>query len=107
MPAGRAREAERGLSAEFNQQIALHLDQFGNVLDSGLFHGLSDEDRIQYAAVIGKVLVPAGKLYSATWNLTAMGYAQSAKPSFERYSRAAGEAFRSTQYDSSSARMRS
>ncbi|MEO8498736.1 MAG: class I SAM-dependent methyltransferase [Planctomycetota bacterium] len=63
----RQKAAERGIDVQFIQHDALQVDQldrqFDNVLDSGLFHGLSDEDRVQYAAVIGKVLVPEGKLY--------------------------------------------
>ena len=63
----RQKAADRGVDVEFIQHDALRLDEldrpFDNVLDSGLFHGLSDEDRIRYVAAIGKVLKPDGKLY--------------------------------------------
>jgi hydrophobe/amphiphile efflux-1 (HAE1) family protein len=63
----RQKAVDRGLDVEFIQMDALRVDeldrQFGNVLDSGLFHGLSNADRRRYVGAIAKVLSPEGKLY--------------------------------------------
>jgi hydrophobe/amphiphile efflux-1 (HAE1) family protein len=63
----RRKAAERGLDAEFIQHDALRVDeldhQFDNVLDSGLFHGLSDEDRQRYVRAVANAIAPHGKLY--------------------------------------------
>lgn len=61
------RKAEdRGLTARFLVWDALRLadlgEQFDTVLDSGLFHIFSDEDRAQFVASLGAV-VPAGGHY--------------------------------------------
>ncbi|WP_391540616.1 class I SAM-dependent methyltransferase [Lignipirellula cremea] len=63
----RRKAAERGIPAEFVQHDARRIDQldrtFDNVLDSGLFHGLSDADRQQYVSALANVLEPQGKLF--------------------------------------------
>ena len=63
----RQKAADRGLDVEFIQMDALRVGelnrQFGNVLDSGLSHGLSNADRQRYVAAIAKVLSSEGKLY--------------------------------------------
>jgi SAM-dependent methyltransferase len=59
--------AERGLSATFLVKDALTLgdwsERFDNVIDSGLFHVFSDEDRKKYVAGLAKILKPGGRLF--------------------------------------------
>ncbi|TWT63881.1 multidrug efflux RND transporter permease subunit [Rubinisphaera italica] len=59
--------AERGLEATFVQLDALKLSElnqtFDNVLDSGLFHVFSDEDRQEYVNELSRVMHPGAKLY--------------------------------------------
>ena len=59
--------AERGLAATFLTKDALTLRdwpaQFDNVIDSGLFHVFSDEDRALYALGIETVLKRDGHLF--------------------------------------------
>ena len=59
--------AERGLSATFLVKDALTLkewaERFDNVIDSGLFHVFSDEDRKKYVAGLATVLKPGGRLF--------------------------------------------
>jgi cyclopropane fatty-acyl-phospholipid synthase-like methyltransferase len=59
--------AERGLSATFLVKDALTQkdwsERFDNVIDSGLFHVFSDEDRKKYAAGLAVVLKSNGKLF--------------------------------------------
>jgi SAM-dependent methyltransferase len=58
--------AERGLAATFLVKDALKLhewtERFDSVIDSGLFHVFSDEDRIQYVRGLKMVLKPGGRL---------------------------------------------
>lgn len=67
LQSARQKAANRGLDVEFIQLDALLVGelnrQFDNVLDSGLFHGLSDEDRQRYVHVIAKALALHGTLY--------------------------------------------
>ncbi|MEO6809368.1 MAG: class I SAM-dependent methyltransferase [Isosphaeraceae bacterium] len=62
----RRKANERGLVAEFEVMDALTLttlDQtFDNVIDSGLFHVFSDEDRARYVAGLAHVTNPGGQL---------------------------------------------
>lgn len=62
----RAKAAERGISASFQVGDALNLAQLGRsfdtVIDSGLFHVFSDEDRTRYVASLGAVLAPGGRI---------------------------------------------
>ncbi len=68
-PIRRARQkaAERGLSVTFLVKDAMTLEdwaeRFDNVLDSGLFHVFSDEDRRTYVAGLETVLQPGGRLF--------------------------------------------
>ena len=68
-PIKRAKQkaAERGLTATFLVMDALALNEipevFDNVIDSGLFHVFSNEDRQKYVAGLATVLKPGGKLY--------------------------------------------
>ena len=38
-------------------------ERYDNVIDSGLFHVFSDEDRKQYVAGLATILKPAGRLF--------------------------------------------
>jgi ubiquinone/menaquinone biosynthesis C-methylase UbiE len=66
LEAGR-KAVERGLDAEFIQMDALTLTaldrQFDSVIDSGLFHVFSDEDRVRYVAGLAHVTKPGGRLF--------------------------------------------
>jgi cyclopropane fatty-acyl-phospholipid synthase-like methyltransferase len=59
--------AERGLSATFLVMDALALkdlpEVFDSVIDSGLFHVFSDEDRKRYVEGLATVLKPGGRLF--------------------------------------------
>jgi cyclopropane fatty-acyl-phospholipid synthase-like methyltransferase len=59
--------AERGLSAIFLVMDALALkdlpEVFDSVIDSGLFHIFSDEDRKRYVEGLASVLRPGGRLF--------------------------------------------
>jgi SAM-dependent methyltransferase len=59
--------AERGLNVTFLVKDALTLkdwtERFDDVIDSGLFHVFSDEDRKPYAEGLATVLKPGGRLY--------------------------------------------
>jgi SAM-dependent methyltransferase len=63
----RAKAAERGLAAEFLVKDATKLtgwsEQFGNVIDCGLFHVFSDDDRRRYVEGLSHVLKPGGLLF--------------------------------------------
>jgi cyclopropane fatty-acyl-phospholipid synthase-like methyltransferase len=58
---------ERKLSATFLVKDATTLkdwsERFDNVIDSGLFHVFSDEDRKKYVAGVATVLKPGGRLF--------------------------------------------
>ena len=59
--------AERGVQATFLVKDALTLtdwtERFDNVIDSGLFHVFSDEDRRRYVEGLAIVLKPGGRLF--------------------------------------------
>src|SRR5215472_17539724 len=59
--------AERGLSATFLVMDALALQDlpevFDNVIDCGLFHVFSDDDRKRYVEALATVLKPGGRLF--------------------------------------------
>jgi 2-polyprenyl-3-methyl-5-hydroxy-6-metoxy-1,4-benzoquinol methylase len=63
----RVKAAERGLSAEFLIKDALTLgdwgERFATVIDSGLFHVFSDDDRRRYVEALTAVMVPGGRLF--------------------------------------------
>jgi SAM-dependent methyltransferase len=69
VPISRAKRKaeERGLQATFLVRDALTLtgwtEGFDNVIDSGLFHVFSDEDRKRYVAGLATVLRPGGRLF--------------------------------------------
>lgn len=62
----RRKAAERGLTVEFQVEDAMTLEdwdrRFATVIDSGLFHVFSDEDRIRYVAGLSHVTEPGGRL---------------------------------------------
>ena len=59
--------AVRGVSASFLVMDALALrdlpEMFDSVIDSGLFHVFSDDDRRRYVAGLASVLKPGGRLF--------------------------------------------
>jgi ubiquinone/menaquinone biosynthesis C-methylase UbiE len=58
---------DRGINAKFLVGDALELsklnEQFDNVIDSGLFHVFSDDDRTRYVSQLAAVLKTGGKYY--------------------------------------------
>ena len=63
----RRKAEERGLLAEFIRMDALTLVEFDrrfeSVIDSGLLHVFSDEDRARYVAGLAHVTGPGGRLF--------------------------------------------
>jgi 2-polyprenyl-3-methyl-5-hydroxy-6-metoxy-1,4-benzoquinol methylase len=63
----RAKAADRGLTIDFRAADALALDQsterFNTIVDSGLFHCFTDDDRKRYVAGLAHVLNPGGHLF--------------------------------------------
>lgn len=61
------KSTERGLTATFLVMDALALkdlpELFDNVIDSGLFHVFSDEDRRRYVDGLASVIKPGGRVY--------------------------------------------
>src|SRR5437870_4088361 len=68
-PINRAKQkaAERGLTATFLVMDALALKElpevFDSIIDSGLFHVFSDDDRRRYVEGLESVLKPGGRLF--------------------------------------------
>ena len=63
----RAKAAGRGLPVEFLVKDATKLadwvERFASVIDSGLFHVFSDDDRRRYVAGLARVVEPGGRLF--------------------------------------------
>jgi SAM-dependent methyltransferase len=63
----RRKAVARDLAVEFLIKDATALsdwsERFASVIDCGLFHGLSDEDRERYVAGLAHVLEPGGRLF--------------------------------------------
>jgi SAM-dependent methyltransferase len=63
----RAKAKQRGLNASFEVADALNLSlskrQFDSVIDSGLFHVFSDEDRGRFTQSLGRVVRPGGSYF--------------------------------------------
>jgi SAM-dependent methyltransferase len=63
----RRKAAERGLPVELLVKDATALgdwgERFASVIDSGLFHVFSDDDRRRYVQGLRKVLLPGGRLF--------------------------------------------
>jgi cyclopropane fatty-acyl-phospholipid synthase-like methyltransferase len=68
----RRKATGRGLPATFLVKDALMLadwtERFDNVIDSGLFHVFSDEDRKRYVEGLATVLMPGGRLFLLCFN---------------------------------------
>ena len=64
---GRKKAAARNLQVDFCVMDALTLkgfkDRFDNIIDCGLFHVFSDEDRPRYVEGLAAVLRPGGRLF--------------------------------------------
>lgn len=67
VPLAKQKAAERGLAATFLVMDALTLGDlpqlFDSVVDSGLFHVFSDDDRRRYVDGLAAVLKPGGRLF--------------------------------------------
>jgi cyclopropane fatty-acyl-phospholipid synthase-like methyltransferase len=69
LPIERAKQkaAERGVAVTFLVKDAMTLkdwsERFDNMVDSGLFHVFSDEDRKKYVEGLATVLKPGGRLF--------------------------------------------
>jgi cyclopropane fatty-acyl-phospholipid synthase-like methyltransferase len=63
----RSKARERNLDVNFREASALELDtlgrQFDSVIDCGLFHTFSDEDRTTYVAGLSEILRPGGRVH--------------------------------------------
>src|SRR5262249_9769786 len=63
----RAKAAERGLTVEFLVKDATALgdwgERFASVIDCGLFHVFSDDDRRRYVHGLAQVLAPGGRVF--------------------------------------------
>ncbi len=63
----RAKAAERGLAVEFLVKDATALgdwgERFASVIDCGLFHCFSDDDRRRYVRGLARVVEPGGRLF--------------------------------------------
>ena len=63
----RAKAAERGLAVEFLVKDATALgnwgERFASVIDCGLFHCFSDDDRPRYVRGLAHVIRPGGRLF--------------------------------------------
>ena len=63
----RRKAAERGLTVEFLVQDATALgdwgERFASVIDSGLFHVFSDDDRQRYVQGLARIVEPGGRLF--------------------------------------------
>jgi cyclopropane fatty-acyl-phospholipid synthase-like methyltransferase len=62
-----SKAAEQGVQATFLVKDALTLkdwiEGFDNVIDCGLFHVFSDEDRLRYVEGLATILKPGGRLF--------------------------------------------
>jgi ubiquinone/menaquinone biosynthesis C-methylase UbiE len=65
--AARAKIAERRLDVDFRAGNALSLDlkdsSFESIIDSGLFHTFTDNDRPAYVREMARVLAPGGRYF--------------------------------------------
>lgn len=63
----RAKAQQRGLAVQFLVKDALTLrdwpERFASVIDSGLFHVFSDDDRSRYVEGLAHVIEPGGRLF--------------------------------------------
>ena len=70
--AAKAKAEEGKLKIDFRLANALSLEfesgRFDNIIDSGLFHTFTDNDRISFAREIARVLTPNGKYFMLCFN---------------------------------------
>ena len=63
----RAKASERGQAVEFLVKDATTLgdwgERFASVIDCGLFHVFSDDDRLRYVRGLARVVEPGGRLF--------------------------------------------
>ncbi len=63
----KGKASERGIQASFLVEDALTIgswtERFDNVIDSGLFHVFSDDDRQRYVEALRAVVKPGGRLF--------------------------------------------
>jgi len=68
----RSKARDRDLTARFLVQDALRLDElhrsFDSVIDVGLFHSLTDEERLVYAASLRSALAAGGRCFLLCWS---------------------------------------
>ena len=68
----RAKAAERGLAVQFLVKDATALadwgKRFASVVDCGLFHCFSDDDRGRYVRGLARVIEPGGRLFLACFS---------------------------------------
>jgi SAM-dependent methyltransferase len=68
----RLKAAERGLAVDFLVKDATELagwgERFASVIDWGMFHIFSDDDRRRYAQGLAQVLQPGGRLFLACFS---------------------------------------
>ena len=68
----RAKATDRGLTVQFLVKDATQLggwgERFASVIDWGLFHVFSDDDRRRYVAGLAQVLEPGGRLFLACFS---------------------------------------
>ena len=68
----RRKAAERGLAVEFLVKDATRLadwgERFNSVIDWGLFHVFSDDDRRRYVQGLAQVVEPGGRLFLACFS---------------------------------------
>ncbi|HET6572612.1 MAG TPA: class I SAM-dependent methyltransferase [Fimbriiglobus sp.] len=73
----KTKAAERGLTATFLVMDALALKEwpevFDSVIDSGLFHVFSDDDRRRYVEALASVLKPGGRLFLLCFSVAEPG----------------------------------
>jgi SAM-dependent methyltransferase len=64
--------AERGIDAAFRVWDALRLGELGRTFDTaidvGMFHTLTDEERVPYARSLRKAVVPGGRAFVLCWS---------------------------------------
>jgi cyclopropane fatty-acyl-phospholipid synthase-like methyltransferase len=69
--------AERGLAAQFRAHDALALGDLGrtfdNIIDSGLFHVFSDEERPRFVASLAQALRPGGRYFMQCFSVQQPG----------------------------------
>ncbi len=87
----RAKAAERGVPVEWSDADVCELPgvcgRFATVLDSGLFHNLSEPDQVRYAAALHRACVPQADMYLFAMNDNPHNFAEPHRwsPSCDRH----------------------